>query len=716
VCVMSNTLGRRVWPVLGLALLAGVVVWVLGYLFRAQDRGLVGTVIQTVAAILVPAIGAASWLLRQRQHDEPSPRNLDRAADELAAVVQVQWDRAAVERRLRYPARIPVGWCWSDRPVSGPKFDAVGGAPATVRVPALPGMAQVGLAAVEGGGLSDLLGIYGGLDSGRIVVSGGPGAGKSSAAILLLLDTLAHRAGLTEPADRVRTPVPVMLTFRGWDAARQPLMAWVASRLTAEYPFLRSAEYGRGMARALVDNGRVALLLDGLDDLPDSLRPVALRALDEQATFRLVLLARSQELADAVVGGHLTGAAPLELQPVTGEQAAAYLSRCRVDPAPPGWQRLIEHLRARPDDVLTQALETPLMLSLVRDTYPPGDQLDDLLSPNRFGTREAVEDHLLDRVLPAAYTPRPAQPSPPYTLAQARCWLGYVAAQMVKDHTRDLAWWRIPRWQRTAFRIIATVLMVSLTLGLSLGLLSGPPGVAGGLTDQLTFATEFGIVVGLVFGRGGGEPRQWGRIRWRALMSKGGLTVGLALALTVGIAVSLTLGLVFGLAYGLMLGTTSGLGVGLVGALAFAAAHSSVHPLSPIDPMTCWRRDRRYGLTVGLMLGLVFGLTVGLTDWIVFGLAFRLGVASGLMGGLAYGLAYGVISSKTWPAALSFVQLRLAGHGPARMMRFLEDARTRQVLRTAGPIFQFRHARLQDRLAVPVSQQPSVPNPRPGTQ
>ena len=32
-------------------------------------------------------------------------------------------------------------------------------------------------------------------------------------------------------------------------------------------------------------------------------------------------------------------------------------------------------------------------------------------------------------------------------------------------------------------------------------------------------------------------------------------------------------------------------------------------------------------------------------------------------------------------------------------MRFLEDARKRDVLRTVGPVYQFRHARLQDRLA-----------------
>jgi hypothetical protein len=40
-----------------------------------------------------------------------------------------------------------------------------------------------------------------------------------------------------------------------------------------------------------------------------------------------------------------------------------------------------------------------------------------------------------------------------------------------------------------------------------------------------------------------------------------------------------------------------------------------------------------------------------------------------------------------------------AGHTRARLLHFLEDARQRDVLRTVGPIYQFRHARRRDRLA-----------------
>jgi len=44
-------------------------------------------------------------------------------------------------------------------------------------------------------------------------------------------------------------------------------------------------------------------------------------------------------------------------------------------------------------------------------------------------------------------------------------------------------------------------------------------------------------------------------------------------------------------------------------------------------------------------------------------------------------------------------QLAMRWHTPLRLVKFLDDAHKRNVLRTVGPVYQFRHARLQDRLA-----------------
>jgi hypothetical protein len=53
-----------------------------------------------------------------------------------------------------------------------------------------------------------------------------------------------------------------------------------------------------------------------------------------------------------------------------------------------------------------------------------------------------------------------------------------------------------------------------------------------------------------------------------------------------------------------------------------------------------------------------------------------------------------------WPRfAMARFWLAACGHLPWRLMRFLDDAHRRGVLRQVGAEYQFRHARLQDHLA-----------------
>jgi hypothetical protein len=53
--------------------------------------------------------------------------------------------------------------------------------------------------------------------------------------------------------------------------------------------------------------------------------------------------------------------------------------------------------------------------------------------------------------------------------------------------------------------------------------------------------------------------------------------------------------------------------------------------------------------------------------------------------------------------ALALTQLAIRHQIPLGLIAFLEDARSRHLLRTVGPVYQFRHATLQARLA----QQPT---------
>ncbi|MGH3430006.1 MAG: hypothetical protein ACRDQZ_20960 [Mycobacteriales bacterium] len=197
--------------------------------------------------------------------------------------------------------------------------------------------------------------------------------------------------------------------------------------------------------------------------------------------------------------------------------------------------------------------------------------------------------------------------------------------------------------------------------------------------------TSYGIIYVLIVILGGRSPLQRGRLRWSRTGTPTTLLTGLVVGLMSGLGYGLTRGLVFGIVFGL----TGGLLLGL--------RQPSTEAASPLDSRSLWRRERQFGLTVGLTVGLGLGLAIGLGTGFGFGLA--VGIVYGIPEGIVAGLGSGLVSSATWAAALAGAQLWRRGEAPVRLLRFLEDARDRQILRTVGPTYQFRHARLQDRLA-----------------
>ena len=185
------------------------------------------------------------------------------------------------------------------------------------------------------------------------------------------------------------------------------------------------------------------------------------------------------------------------------------------------------------------------------------------------------------------------------------------------------------------------------------------------------------------------------------MLNRATLTVGLAVGLAGGVA----FGVAVGPAVGLLAGVITGLAASLLFGLAVGVRHLTGDAVSPVDPITSWCHDRRYAVAMVVAFCLVGGVTSGvawtLAGWLVIGILGGLvgGLLFGFAIGLGFGLAVGLADCAAWPAALAFAQLALHGQAPPRLLRFLEDARDRQVLRVAGPVYQFRHARLRERLA-----------------
>ena len=271
VAVRLPIMGRKargLWPLVAVAAIEAGTIWLAYAVWRSPHRTDLATYGAFVAALVPITAGCFAWAWRARGRqdgDTAGVARLDQLADLLADGVTDQWTRAAGDRGLLEPQPIPVRWQRPSEPFAGPVWAAVG----SRRFAPLPGLCAVteqqlhaghivgvdapvgghrrGQLGGPGGELGDLavedsdlvqqqLGelelhaVYGGLGSGRLVIVGAPGSGKSGAAVLLVLAALKHREQVPEK-DRPRVPVPVMFTMHGWDPNTQRVQDWLAARL-----------------------------------------------------------------------------------------------------------------------------------------------------------------------------------------------------------------------------------------------------------------------------------------------------------------------------------------------------------------------------------------------------------------------------------------------------------------------------------------------------
>ena len=689
---------RGWWPLFVVALMAVAASSLLYVVWRSPQR----TNLATYGAFALPVVllvgGRVAWARQRAARVSGANRvadgaYLDRVADRLATAVHGQWDKAAIERELTTVGPITVTWRKPSLPLAG----SLAAAASSRRFAPLPGLEWTEKHQLEKGRISDLHAAYGGLGSGRLVIAGPPGSGKTGTAILLVLAALQYR-DQAPVKDRPKIPVPVLVTARDWDPGRQPVADWLARQLREDYP-LFTGTMGAANAARLIDGGKIALILDGLDEIAPELRPIALQALSRQATFRVVILSRTAEMASAAVSdGGLRGAAAIELRAIDADEAARYLERVPLDPPPGGWHDLITRIRTSPESPLARSLDSPLTLTLVGGTYQSGDDVRELMEfcdttqvdVASDHASKVITDYLLDRVLPAAYAPRPGKPPPPYDLPTALNALSIIAARMTLDGTRDLQWWRVPEWvpirQHYEVSCVVAGLPSALVVGLGVGF---SVGLTTGIVAAAVAFVAGGLTAGLRSG-GGKSPHRMGRPRIRRMLTRSALGYGLVAGLAGGAVAIQIAGLKSALVGGLVAAFVAALGISLGAGLADPDSTTS------LSPIFSWHNDRDYSVAVGLGVGLLVGLGSGIAASLMAGVRAGIGVGVGVA--LAGAFVAGIAVSRVWPSALASIQLAGEWRIPICLIRFLDDARERNVLRTVGPVYQFRHAQLQDRL------------------
>ena len=643
-------LGRvALWAVLALGL---SVMWMR---YGAGAATTLLTIVSGAAAVIEVV---TAWRIRSGQRGASTDQQLDDAVQALAREVRNQWEAEAGRRLLQDAGELTVRW------------KASGAA----------------------GDLSEIVTSYAD-EPRRLVVVGEPGSGKTGLCLLITLELLRRP---TPPK------VPVILQISSWDPDEN-LYTWLIRTITEQYPFLGNDTYGPTAVRDLVRQEKILPVLDALDEMAEHNRAAALAAIarDARPGEPLVLTCRTAEFEEANAAGVVRVAQIVRLLPVEAETAADYLLDAASDVGLDRWEPLLAQLTAD-DGTVTEALRTPLMLFLARTAFAhPDTDPNELLA---LPTARQVEERLLDMFTKQVFATRPpsplsdATPARQWNPADAEKWLTFLA----KNSGREIAWWRLR--ELVPKRVLITRAIV---IG---GAYCAPLGwLFFFLFGQPWQGIVFGFLFGVVSGTGlalvpADPPRRFVPRPLRRHDLGRDLVSGAVGAIVGGVAVGLVLGPWFGIAIGLVFGVTFGL---------VRRFTEPTEAQEAITPMGMLRSDRQavfyaagLGGLVGAAIGAVMGGVVGLETR---GLIFEIDnpVLQGLLGvvvagGLgAGGLGLVTKSTSAWGRFIT-TRLWLAQRDvlPLKLMTFLEDAHRLGVLRQLGPYYQFRHALLQDRLAL----------------
>ena len=702
-------------------------------------------------ALVVAVATLVAELHNQSRERDKEQASLAESVDSLARMIHEEWRGEAAARRLTEKWQ-------SDPAISGSS---------TARVIRLRWVYEPGLDSVTTPQMpiqdlrfklaesfdtaaNRLVDHFVGHKARRMVIVGEPGSGKTVLAILLTVGLLAQR--------RTDQPTPVLLTLSSWDPPSESLLAWIKRQVADIHFSGRTAA-----AERLVAEGRLMPVLDGLDEMPQSVRRDAVDAINKVIDDLpgCVVTCRAAEYADVIAGGSpgLHQAPTARVLPLPAAEIIEYLSPS----SPTGktdWSDVVQELNQRPDGHLAQALSTPLMVSIAATVYRSGVRRPAELTI--LTTRHAIEDHLLDGLIDAAYEPRlgdDLKPRRESSGVKARRWLTVLAHYLHIHRDRDLAWWEMSR------RLLPTWVapVVAITGGLILGLFFGSAMALAAMATSSDTAAEW-LSIGTVSGATAGSVfLSFSVFIWYATPGLGpgrlatssvgtlrrltkGFRVGAALIAIPGVPALLIFAVVMRAAGPWTFENTEVLTAAssaLVGAMvlcgASLAGHSWFHAESgkaaKADALTSLRHDRRSALVGAAVAGVVVAICIVPVGTVVVAVGTGLGLmVSGWpgemvdsrtwlantlaeidhdwqnvlkqgplfatsMAGLAITYALLVLLTRSWTRfVVTRVVLACRGQLPLRLMRFMADARDRELLRQSGGRYQFRHIRLQERL------------------
>ncbi|MFF4616239.1 hypothetical protein [Nonomuraea jabiensis] len=714
--------------IVSFVLVGAVTWWMAGDGLEVNDaRASVLSLVVGLCTLLLTLVGMLRrWQGRSREDRLSGPRTTDPVTHAGHLKQMILAGAVAGDDALSRPQVLPLSWT-SAAPELG---DGVPAPPAGSRI---TGRKRNRLDIGFRRAIRDLAAHYRRIAGGRLVILGEPGAGKSVLSFMLIRGLLEE----WRPGERV----PLLLSAASWDPNREKLDEWIVRTLAV-------AHYSgaREIPRRLFDHDLLLPVVDGLDEMPEFTRRLAVRAVNEAlARDRPIVLAcRSAEYSELIGTGSppLRQAPVIELEPLDLEDVTAYLRAVDwADPAP--LEPLYAHLDAHPGGVVEAALTTPLTVSMLRSVCERGGDLDPVL---RLPSRAAVEDALVEAAV--------GEPS------RARRRLSYLAGHLHEHRERELAWWRLSRRLLSPWAVIGLAVLcgVALTLLSWAWMMIFGDWEDAGLNTALLLGAYIGggfAVLAIIAWYAGDAAATPGRlapaVAGSAVRLRRGMATGLALAAIPVVPVLIGMGVVITLAYGwppentefYLSALAMGLAAMVVTGLALAVHRwldGSPERSGEAGPVALLVEDRRSSLVSAAVAGTVVGLGAGpalivalvavhtlqalVTGWsgepslreLISSVTPEQWSDPLLLGAVVLlpGIVFGSLTllTRAWSRFVwvRFV-LALRGRLPWRFVAFLEDAHRQGLLQHFGGEYRFRHIRMQDWLAS-TALRPSEPSPR----
>jgi TPR repeat protein len=317
-----------------------------------------------------------------------------RARARLLERVRRSWVTEVLERSLYQEARLELGLQKStDEPHP---WALVSAAPRGLREPVQPG--------------TPLSGLFDELDQAMLVL-GGPGSGKTTV-MLELLRELLEKARVDRDI-----PVPVVLPLASWALHQkpQPLADWIVREVAEKHHI----EFRH--VRAWLEDGQLALLLDGLDEVAAARREECVRAINEfrraHGTAPLAVSCRTQDYRQFHTALAVYGT--LTVQPLSRQQVEEFLDR-------PDNRFAATQAAIAKQPELWELARTPFMLSIMILAFRVPGSLGSLAGSTRQGLLNRLFEHYVRNMLAS----RPAADQEPHSAVRR---LAFLARQLQRD-------------------------------------------------------------------------------------------------------------------------------------------------------------------------------------------------------------------------------------------------------------------------------------------